>query len=145
MKDDLAETENSLAGDEASSEWEERQEQVVAEEVISTINEVFVAVRQHGWMCTQKEGAVTGLRKRRHKHGWTYPRLSTFLWNVPRSSVCFSEFSLHLLVLSQHLCNVVVTGPPLVPGLRSAADAGADRWLSMVTSTIDETFTLLKE
>ena len=31
------------------------QEQIVAEEVISTVDEeVFMAVRQHGWMCTEK-------------------------------------------------------------------------------------------
>ena len=44
-----------------------------------------------------------------------------------------------------HLCNVVFTGAPGVPDLRSAADPGADRWLSMVTSAINETVTLLKE
>ena len=37
------------------------------------------------------------------------------------------------------------TGAPGVPDLRSAADPGADRWFSMVTSTIDATVTLLKE
>ena len=32
------------------------QEQIVVEEVISTVGEeVFIAVRQHGWMCTKKE------------------------------------------------------------------------------------------
>ena len=31
------------------------QEQIVVEKVISTVDEeVFVAVRQHGWMCTEK-------------------------------------------------------------------------------------------
>ena len=31
------------------------QGQIVAEEVISTVDEeVFMAVRQHGWMCTEK-------------------------------------------------------------------------------------------
>ena len=43
------------------------------------------------------------------------------------------------------MCNVVLTGAPGVPDLRSAADPGADRWFSMVTSTIDATVTLLKE
>ena len=42
-------------------------------------------------------------------------------------------------------CSVVFTGAPGVPDLRSAADPGADRWKSMVTSTINETVTLLKE
>ena len=52
MKGDLAETENSLAGDEASTE-----EQIVAEEISSTIDEEdFVAVRQHGWMCPRIHG-----------------------------------------------------------------------------------------
>ena len=38
---------------EVQSRW--TQEQVVAEEVISSIDEeVFVAVRQHGWTCNQK-------------------------------------------------------------------------------------------
>ena len=44
VKGDLAETENSHAGDKSSSEWD-----IVVEEVISTVDEeVFVAVRQHG-------------------------------------------------------------------------------------------------
>ena len=50
-----------------------------------------------------------------------------------------------MLVSSQHLCNVVFAGASGVPDLRNAADPGADRWLSMVTSTIDATVTLLKE
>ena len=45
----------------------------------------------------------------------------------PRSSVCYSEFSLRMLV-SQHLCNVVFTAARGAPDLRSAADPGADRW-----------------
>ena len=49
------------------------QEQIVAEEVITTDEEVPVAVRQHGWMCTEN-GALTGLRKRRRQHGWTCPQ-----------------------------------------------------------------------
>ena len=48
----LAETENSLA-DEASSEWEERQKSRVRSP--KSMWRFFVAVRQHGWMCTEKE------------------------------------------------------------------------------------------
>ena len=44
-----------------------------------------------------------------------------------------------------HLRDVVSTGALGVPDLRSAAAPGADRWLSMVSSTINETVTLLKE
>ena len=49
------------------------------------------------------------------------------------------------MLVSQHLCNVVFTGAPGVPDLRSAAEPGADRWLSVATPTIDETVTPLKE
>ena len=46
----------SLSGNEASSEWEEeRQKSRAHEQVISTVDEeVFVAVRQRGRMCTEK-------------------------------------------------------------------------------------------
>ena len=43
-----------------------------------------------------------------------------------------------------HLCSVVVKGTSGVFD-SSAADPGAARWLSMVTSAIDETVTPLKE
>ena len=51
------------------------------------------------------------------------------------------------MLVSQHLCNVVFSGATGAPDIcsSSAADPGADRWLSMVTSTIDETVTLLRE
>ena len=69
---------------------------------------------------------------------------------------CFSPYSFHLSATrkspfvcwaSQHLCNVVLTGALGAPDLciSSAADPGADRCFSTVTSTIDETVTLLKE
>ena len=48
-----AETATSLAtGDQTSTEWEE---QIVAEEVVSAVDEeVPVAARQHGWTCPQR-------------------------------------------------------------------------------------------
>ena len=49
------------------------------------------------------------------------------------------------MLVPQHSCNVVFTGASVALDLRSAAYPGADRWLSMVTSTIDETVTLLRE
>ena len=52
VKGDVAETENAVAGDEASSEWEERQKSRV--ESPQLMRRFFVAVRQHGWMCAQK-------------------------------------------------------------------------------------------
>ena len=64
------------------------------------------------------------------------------------SEVCFvviSQDMCDLGVCIRRLVYVVFTGAPGVPDLRSAADPGADRWLSMVTSTIDETVTLLRE
>ena len=64
----------------------------------------------------------------------------------PRSPVCHSEFALRVLV-SQHLCDVVFSGATGAPDLCSSgtADPAADRWLSMVTSTVDATVTLLKD
>ena len=59
---------------------------------------------------------------------------------------CCSGFALRMLwtLLS---CNVVFSGALGASDLRSssAADPEADRWLSMVTSTIDETVILLRE
>ena len=51
------------------------------------------------------------------------------------------------MLVSQHLCNVVLTGVLGAPDLcsSSAADPGADRCFSTVTSTIDESVTLLRE
>ena len=50
-----------------------------------SVRRFFVAVRHHGWMCT--EGAVVGLRKRRRQHGLTCPQLHgnavrVFFWVV---------------------------------------------------------------
>ena len=62
VEGDLAETENSLAGDEAPSEWEERKkghsrrtQQTVAEEVISTVDEEV-------WLACGSAGNSTGGR-----------------------------------------------------------------------------------
>ena len=49
------------------------------------------------------------------------------LFHRPRSSVYFSEFALRKKV-SQHLCDVVLSGALGAPDLCSAADPGADRW-----------------
>ena len=48
------------------------------------------------------------------------------------------------MLVSQHLYNVVFTSAPGVLDLRSDADPRANRWLSKVTSAINETVTLLK-
>ena len=40
-----------------------------------------------------------------------------------------------LMLVTWHLCNVVFTGAPGVPDLRSAAEPGADRWSSMAVLT----------
>ena len=50
--------------------------------------------------------------------------------------LCFCCVSFHV---GTGCLSCVFTGAPGVPDLRSAADPGADRWLSTVTSTIDET------
>ena len=64
MKGDLAETKNHSqvtrrhrSGRRSPEEQSRRtQEQIVAGEVISTVDEeVFLAVRQQGWVCTEKE------------------------------------------------------------------------------------------
>ena len=62
---DLAETENPFSFDEASSGWEEERQKSRADELRSrsllrrsppqSMRRVFVAVRQHRWMCTEKE------------------------------------------------------------------------------------------
>ena len=71
--------------------------------------------------------------------------VSDFLlfFHRPRSPVCCSVFFFRMLVL-HHLCSVVVKGTSGVFD-SSAADPGAARCLSMVTSAIDETVTPLKE
>ena len=79
---------------------------------------------------------------RRHKE--SHCKWLSVAFHRPRSSVWYSEFSLRMLV-SRHLCNVVLTGAPVAPDLRSAADPGADRSLSLFISTIAETVTLLRE
>ena len=51
VEGDLAETENSLASDAASSEGGAREEQ---SRIATVDEEVLAAVRQHGWTCAQK-------------------------------------------------------------------------------------------
>ena len=72
VEGDLAETENSFAGDKSSSGVGGAPEE---QSRISTVDEVvFVAARWHGWMCTEKE-LWLALRKRRQQQGgretWT--------------------------------------------------------------------------
>ena len=47
---------------------------------------------------------------------------------VISQDMCDPGICIRMLVSSQHLCDVVFTGAPTVPDLRSAEDPGADRW-----------------